>query len=385
MLYTNQPSRQLLAGVVMRRSWSLGYIGLGRVVGSGPFRLALALAIGKVAVFLAVFAVYKSPDFLYAMSTRWDSDVFEKIASGGYTLNWYYVVPPIYPALIRGVSSVVGPAWISGLLVTNALSFVFPMILYKTFGFRTALLAELFPTYLVFTTTPHSDVVTLVFLALSVFFVFRARLFFSSFSAALAMANLYNAAWAIPSYFLAFRGFRWPRRVLFLALPLAAGALTLLWYKLETGNFLTFLSIESSVFQVGPADPITQVGWILNANGLNRFNTVPWQIFSTPITPGFWLVRDLLFESFYFFGAFYLLKMETPYRHFLFAFSLSVSLPLLFFVGLPIANPRLLLAAFPVFYSYSALIKKKFDWIYSSACYALAMAIILIQTFAWFS
>lgn len=362
------------------------YHHLRGAVSSSPARLILALASGKAAVLLAVFAAFKTPDFLYLMSTRWDSKVLENIADGGYSVWWYYHWTPVYPALVKAASFIFGPSWISGLVVTNALSFVFPLILYMTFGFRTALLAELFPTYLVFTTIPYSDVVTLTFLALAVLLVFRGKLFSSSLSTGLAMVNMYNGAWAIPSFFLATRKFSLSRRMLFFALPFAGGLLILLWLKLGTGNPFAELSLEETVWGVYLTDPITQALWLLNVNGIGWFTAKAWNVLSVPLSPPYWFIRNLAFEAFYFFGAYYLLKMSSPQRYFLFAFSLSVSVPLLLDVGsLVISNPRLILAAFPVFYSYSAILKQKYDRVYILVCFALAMGIILVQTFSWFS
>jgi hypothetical protein len=200
------------------------------------------------------------------------------------------------------------------------------------------------------------------------------------------MANLYSAVWAIPSYLVAVWGFGKLKRVLFFVLPFATGVLILLWFKLETGDYLTFLTLERAVWGVNLADPITQARWLLNVNGEGWFTGLPWHFFSISFTPDYWLIRNLIFEAFYFVGAFYLLKVGVPHRYFLFAFSLSTSVPILLFVGTFVtAIPRLFLSAFPVFYSYSSVLDKKHDWIYTLVCYGLAMGIMLVNTFSWFS
>ena len=96
----------------------------------------------------------------------------------------------------------------------------------------------------------------------------------------------------------------------------------------------------------------------------------------------------MIFEVFYLFGAFYLLlRTKLQHKIFLFAYSLSVIVPLFFVLGLAAMSiPRLLLPAFPIFISYS-LIMKKTDYyiVYIVLCLALAGAISAIQYFAFFS
>ena len=125
-------------------------------------RLIIALVIGKALIFLAVFLYSRSPDFLHHMSIQWDSLNYQDIAEYGYINIRLYVFSPFYPFLMKGLLSIIPQSWICGTcIVTNILSFAFPLVMYKTFGYKTALIAELFPTYLVFTTIPYSDVISL--------------------------------------------------------------------------------------------------------------------------------------------------------------------------------------------------------------------------------
>ena len=158
----------------------------------------MALAIGKACLLLAVFLYSRSPDFLYLMSTRWDSVNFQDIATQGYLRISLYAFSPFYPALIKGLSFIIPQAWICGLMITNILSFAFPLVLYRTFGYKTALIAELFPTYLVFTTIPYSDAISLFFLALSVCLILREKIIASSAAVSLAIFNAFNLAWTLP-------------------------------------------------------------------------------------------------------------------------------------------------------------------------------------------
>jgi hypothetical protein len=106
-----------------------------------------------------------------------------------------------------------------------------------------------------------------------------------------------------------------------------------------------------------------------------------------PLPPAYWLVRNILFEVFYMFGAFYLLRTGTKHRKFLCVYCLSVSVPLLFLVGFPaLSIPRLLLPAFPAFVSYSALLKERdLRYAYLALNLELAAVVSVIQYFAIFA
>jgi hypothetical protein len=218
------------------RETSLNQSKLRSLWASRVFRLVLVLAIGKVVVILAVFLFENPASVLQGMGTKWDSNYYEIIATQGYGPSAPYVFSPVYPAIIKLVYSFVGNAWVSGLLVTNSLSFVFPLLLYEAFGYRTALFAELFPTYLVFTTVAYSDVIALVFLASSLLLLMRDSIIKSSIGLSGAVLTFFNLAWTLPSFFFALL-VKWRlRNLLFYTLPLVTGGLILLWFKVATGS-----------------------------------------------------------------------------------------------------------------------------------------------------
>lgn len=353
---------------------------------SRVFRLVLVLAIGKAVVILAVFFFENPASVLQGMGTKWDSNYYEIIATQGYGPSAPYVFSPVYPAIIKLVYSFIGNAWVSGLLVTNSLSFVFPLLLYKAFGYKTALFAELFPTYLVFTTVAYSDVVALVFLASSLLLLMRDSVIKSSIGLSGAILTFFNLAWTLPSFLFALLAKGRLRNLLFYTLPLVTGGLILLWFKIATGDYLGFVRLESP-WGVGFANPLAQAYYLLCPSGQGSFTCQPWAVSGILLTPTYWLVRNLLFEAFYLLGAFCLLKTELKYRVFLFAYCLSVIVPLLFFVGFPaLSIPRLLLPAFPVFVGYSTLLKgKRSDKIYLVLCLGLAASISVIQYLSYFS
>jgi len=359
---------------------------LRRLWASRVFRLVLILAIGKAVVILVVFFFESPASVLRGMGTKWDSNYYEIIATQGYGPSAPYVFSPVYPAIIKLVYSYIGNAWVSGLLVTNSLSFVFPLLLFKAFGYKTALFAELFPTYLVYTTVAYSDVVALVFLASSLLLLMRGSVIRSSMGMSGAILTFYNLAWTLPSFLFALLAKGRLRNLLFYALPLVTGWLILLWFKIATGDYLGFFRLESP-WGLGFANPLAQAYYLLCPSGQGSFTCQPWAVSGVLLTPAYWLVRNLLFEAFYLFGAFCLLKTELKYRVFLFAYCLSVLIPLLFLVGFPaLSIPRLLLPAFPVFVGYSTLLKgKRYDIIYLVLCLGSAATISVVQYLSYFS
>ena len=346
----------------------------------------MALAIGKACLLLAVFLYSRSPDFLYLMCTRWDSVNFQDIATQGYLRISLYAFSPFYPALIKGLSFIIPQAWICGLMITNILSFAFPLVLYRTFGYKTALIAELFPTYLVFTTIPYSDVISLFFLALSVCLILREKIIASSAAVSLAIFNSFNLAWTLPSFLVHLLKQKRVKNLLFYGLPAGAGILILVYFQVRLGDWWRFFAIERVIWNVHFSNPVGQVVWLLNA-GQTWFNNEIYQIFSLRLMTGYWLSRNILFEVFYIFGAFYLLKTKNENRIFLAVFSLIATIPLLFMTGTPILSiPRLLLPAFPVFFGYSELLKKRTHaLIYSGVCVIMAAFIAIMQTYSFFA
>jgi hypothetical protein len=348
-------------------------------------RLIIALAIGKAIVLLAVFLYSRSPDFLYLMSTQWDSYNFQRIAVDGYVNIRLYAFSPFYPYLIKGLALIIPSAWICGLIVTNAFSFAFPLVLYKTFGYKTALLAELFPIYLVFTTIPYSDVISLFFLALSLFLILREKIIAPSVAVSLAIFNSFNLAWTLPSYLVHLLKQKRIRNLLFYVVPGVTGLLILVYYNIRLGDYWKFFAIEKIVWDVQFSNPVSQIAWLLHV-GEKWFSQPAYNIFSVNLATGFWLIRNMLFEVFYIFGAIYLFKTKNKNRVFLGVYSLVAIIPLLCVTGTPVLSiPRLLLTAFPVFFGYSILMKKDIHYlIYSAVCLILAAFIAIIHTYSFF-
>jgi hypothetical protein len=355
---------------------------------SEVFNLVFLLAVGKAVVILAVYLLEPSATIIRVMGTHWDSNYYEIIATQGYGPTAPYVFSPVYPAFIATFDLFIHNAWVSALIITNSLSFVFPLLLYRSFGYRTALLAELFPTYLVFTTVAYSDVVALVFLGALVYLIMCNRTTGSSVFLGAAVLTFFNLAWTLPSFAVALMRGRFSRAILFYAAPLVVGLSIMLWFKAETGLFVPLIKLEAP-WDVGFGTPLQQADYLLCTSGTGSFTCQGWNVFGVALTPGYWFLRNLLFESFYLFGAFYLLLRTTlRYRVFLFVYCISVIVPLLFMVGTPaLSIPRLLLPAFPVFIGYSEFLRKRLNAfpVYVVVCFVLAGLISIIEYFSLFA
>jgi hypothetical protein len=358
---------------------------------SDVLKIVGALAVGKAVVITTAFLT-SGANFLYDMSTRWDSAWFLGIAEAGYnnpnvivhspdaavTLSPNaYAFSPFFPALIRGLTLLTGTDWVSALMIVNALSFVVPYVIYRTFGLRVALLAELFPVYLVYTTIAYSESLVLLCVSLSIFLAVRRRVFASSGSLSLVILSAYSLAVTLPSFALAFlERYRW-RTALFFVLPALTGLLILIWLQFASGSYMIFFTIESTHWQVSFATPYQQVIWLLQ-KGNDSLGFWPF--------PGGWLTRNLPFEVFYVFGALYLIRLESENHMFLAVYSFSVVLPLFFVIGGPVLSiPRLLLPAFPVFITYASLIRGRYAWLYGVACLSLAVWVTMSQMLFFFA
>ena len=349
-------------------------------------RLVLFLALGKALVVLAVAAFARTPDVFQGLGTKWDSDYYEIIATQGYGPAAPLVFSPAYPAAIKGLDYLVGNAWVSALLVTNLLSFAFPILVWKAFGYRTALFAELFPTYIVFTTVAYSDVVPLVLLGATFLLLARERVLRASLALGGAIFAFYSLALTLPSFLVALSRKKRAADLLFYALPLAAVGAILLWYEVETGGYLSYIRLEAP-WQAGFGTPLAQVQYLLCPHGQGTLTCQKWELFGVPLTPPYWVVRNLLFEAFYVAGALYLLRNKSRQRAFLSVYSLSVVVPLLFVTGVPAMSiPRLLLPAFPVFVGYSDLLRgTRTTQVYITLSLAAAAFIGLVQYFSFFA
>jgi hypothetical protein len=334
-------------------------------------KLFAALLIGKVVVIAAGFLALGTPVFLQTMTLGRDAGWLVTIATQGYTIPNDFAFSPFYPALIRALTIIIGSSWISAFIISNVLSFVFPMIVYKTFGFRTALLAELFPTYLYFTTVAYSEALTMVFLALSILFVLRGRMILSSSAVSLAIFNAYSIAWTLPSFVVAFVKSRGAKSLAFFVVPVLTGILILYWFHLATGSFFSFFDIERTHWNVSFGTPWEQAAYLL---GTTKSFVGYWPF------PGAWFTRNLPFEAFYVFGAIYILRIKVQERWFLSAYSFLAIAPLFFVIGGPaLSIPRLLLPAFPAFVSYASFIKGRYVWVYGATCMIVAVWIVMQQ------
>lgn len=337
------------------------------------------------------------PAVLEGVSLDWDGALYQQIASHGYigTGSTLYAFSPAYPALIFLAHLAVGPYWVSDLLAANVLSFVFPIVLLRLFDFRTALIAEVFPTYLVFTTVGYSDGLALVFLGLAFLFFFRGRYLYAGAALAAASLVFYDLLLAAPAfalYILLFgrheEGKRWRSYAALLLPSVLAGLGLLIWYQVSTGNIFTFFNLERSSWGVVFTNPVGQAEWLFGHAEAGSFNILPWTVLGFTLTPGYWLVRNMAFEAFFFAGVLLVAGFSGRERWLFVIYSLVISVPLLFLDGTVVYSiPRLLLPAFPVFLAYSKRVFSR-NWlvmlyvVLAVAVSCWAMASFLLAFFA---
>lgn len=338
---------------------------------------------------------------VHAIGSDWDSVQYQLIAQNGYTTfkgSELYAFSPFYPLLIDAAYRFTGSYVNASLLVTNVLSFAFPLVLLRLFGFRTALLAETFPVYVVFSMVAYSDVLALLFLALGLLFFVERRYLLTGVMVGLAGMVFYDLfAVVIPLaaclvYWAFWRGPSLRRLVTdvgSLMLPaVACGLVILAFYWGSTGNPLEFFSLERDYWGVLPTNPVGQVVWLFQGTGAGSFVAMIWNVNGLLISSAYWAVRNVVFEAFTFFGIFLLARMKSyRYRWPMVAYSLSVSVPLLFVQGTPVYSiPRLLLAAFPAFLGYSAVLTKPWH-LASYVGFSLIAAawVLLTFNFAFFA
>jgi Mannosyltransferase (PIG-V) len=338
------------------------------------FKLWGVLSLGKAVVLLAVYFARSSPNFLYQMSVRWDASWFLSISRYGYIQLDSYAFSPIYPVMINAFSSLAVPSWVAALAIANVLSFAVAAVVYKSFGLRAALLFELFPTYLFYTTVPYSESLVLLVLALSVLFALRGRVMASSASLSLAIFSSYSMAWTLPSYAIAFaRRLRW-KTLVFYVLPLLTGILIFSWFEASSGSYWIYFTVERMNWHVSFAAPWSQAQWLVG-----RRIGYQWPV------PGSWETRNLPFEVFYIYGAVRLIRMKEKYSVFLGVFAFSTILPLFFIIGGPAESiPRLLLPAYPIFVYYATAIRGRYLWAYALVCLALVVWVADFQTLNFF-
>ncbi|MDG6926705.1 MAG: hypothetical protein JRN09_09165 [Nitrososphaerota archaeon] len=338
---------------------------------------------------------------IHGISTDWDSVQYELIARSGYNTfkgSELYAFSPLYPVLIYVAHFLTGSYWTAALLVTNALSFVFPVLVLRLFGLRPAILAETFPVYVVFSMIAYSDVLALLLLSLGLLLYVERRYLLAGLSLGLAGLVFYDllvAGAVFLVYTVAVRQDRAGLRrlavsLVSLVLPVfLAGAAMLLAYWNVTGNPLLFLELEHSYWGVASTTPVGQVQWLFSGKGVGSFTGMFWYVYGLKLSSAYWAVRNLAFEAFFFLGIYLLTRTrDYPYRWLLVGYSLLLSVPLLFVEGTPVYSiPRLLLAAFPVFFGYSETVITR-NWrvlAYVAASLLAACWVLLTFTFAFFA
>jgi len=329
-------------------------------------KLVLFLTLGKIIIFLTFPNIEK-------MATRWDSEIYQHIALYGYTSDYYYAFSPLYPILIRLLNYIIQNIWLSALIITNLLSYTCPIIVYKLFGFRTALLFELFPTYLLFTTIPYSDVISLTLLALSMLVLRKDRKSYevlSGVTLALAIINRYILALTIIYYLYKKKYFA------SLIAILLAGIVIVPWYWLNLGSPFAYFTIQAKYWASGFTDPYSQAIWILTGPITNQ----PWSFLGFTIPPYLWLVRNIAFEAFYVYAT---VKLRNELK----VLSLSIILPNFFLTGTAsLSIPRFLLQNFVVFSYLEKVINTEIKTlIYITLSFILASIITSWQMQAFFS
>lgn len=304
------------------------------------------------------------------LATQWDGTNYLTIAESGYPpfspyeFSKLYAFSPVFPALIFLGHYLTGSYDVSSLLITNGLSLVVPILVLKAFDFRTALLLEVFPAYLVFTMVGYADVIALFFLALAFICFFKGRYLLTGLclsGAACVSFALFLAAPAFLLFLLIDRRNRAPRDLLALSLPVILTGLCILTaYQLETGSPFTFFSVERFYWGVSFSDPVSQIRWLFTSYSPGSFVGSYWLILGVRLASAYWLLRNLAFEAFLFVGIFLLTRTIGPRRWLLILYCLSLSIPLLWVVGTPVYSlPRLMLPAFPFVAGYSRLVTSR--------------------------
>ncbi|WP_206346105.1 hypothetical protein [Sulfolobus sp. S-194] len=306
-------------------------------------KLFIYLTLMKFIVFLSVYFT-SGQNFFYLITTRWDSKLFETIAQYGYVKSYLYAFPPIYPFLINLVHNVTNNYYISAFVVTNIFGYLFPVIIYKTFDYNTALIVELFPIYVIYSTLPYSDVIYLTAIALTFYFLKRDKILIASTFMGFAIANFYSVALTLPSFIVELK----KSFIKFIIIPLFSGFSIFAWYYISTGTPFYYFEIEKNTWGVKFTTPISQANWLLHG----WFTTQDWTILSIKLTPIDWLIRNLCFEIFFVILTINLVRLKDNNKWLYFTYSILVIIPLLFIIGTPaISIPRILLSAFPAFYS----------------------------------
>jgi len=335
---------------------------------SNDFKFVIIIySVSKLLVFITGFFILGS-DFFQIMGTKWDSYIYESIASHGYA-GYYIVFSPVYPALIY-ILHIILPTVFSAYIIVNIFGYIFVYIIYRYLGLKTALLISIFPVYVVFSTIPYSDDILLTFISLALFINSST---ISSIFLSLSVLTFYNIIITIPAFIMK----NWK----IIIMPILTGIGIFIAYFIFFGNPFIYFNIEKEYWNAGFTLPNVQAMFLLNG----WFTSEPWKFLNFEIPRPLWLIRNYLFFIFYFLGDYFLLKSNLKNRKFLFLYSLLVEMPLLFINGVPaISIPRLLLPAFPIFYGYASL-RKNIIYLYAIISIFLIPIITIWQMTAFFS
>lgn len=342
---------------------------------SNIIKLIIFLTLAKLLVFLPIYFISGS-NFFYLITTKWDSILFETIAEYGYIKPFLFAFPPIYPLLIKLVYNIFNNYCISAFLVTNIFGYLFPIIVYKTFNYKTALLLELFPVYIIYSTLPYSDVIYLTAVSLTFYFLKKEKILSASIAMGFAIATFYSIAWTLPSFIIKLK----KSFLKFIIIPLLSGFSIFAWYYLSTGDPFYYFKLEKIIWGVKLVTPLCQINWLLNG----WFTTQNWTILSLSLSPMDWLVRNLGFEIFFIILTINIIRLNDNNKWLYFTYSILAISPLLFIIGTPaISIPRILLSAFPSFYS----LKIEGIWLilYIIISIILTPLFVLWQIYAFFS
>jgi hypothetical protein len=299
-------------------------------------KLILILTLFKLLIFICANFNIEN------LANRWDAEIFQNIAMKGYYEEYFYAFSPIYPYLIKGLSLIIDPK-ISAIIITNFFSYITPILIWKLHGYKTALLFQTFPLYVIFTTVPYSDIISIFSIILSYYLAKTQKNWLASLSLSVAIASRYMLALGLIAFLPKFK----LRQFI---LPIIALSLIGFWYYINLGSPFAYFYLERKYWDVSIVTPYDQALWILNG----WFTSQDWEFMGIRVTPEVWLIRNIIMEIFYLIGLFYIYKIDKSY----FMYSLCIILPLFFVKGtVAISIPRLLLQAFPIFLSYSNIIK----------------------------
>lgn len=130
----------------------------------------------------------------------------------------------------------------------------------RFFGFKAAVLASMFPTFVLFTAVPYADILTMIFLLLSFVLLLRKMHLFSGALLGLAIFNSYNLVYTIPALILyillqrksqASASIKLANLAVFLVPLIITGIGIIAFYAVSTGNMFTHLKLESEYWGQG--------------------------------------------------------------------------------------------------------------------------------------